>query len=55
MVTDPNTLFSHISPDTVYFTVLDLKHSLYYISKTTLHSPYLPSPGQTQTRINLNN
>ena len=54
MVTNPHTLFSHISPDTLYFMVLDLKDAFFTILYTTPHSPYLPSPGQAQTRIHLN-
>ena len=55
VVTNLYTLLSHIPPDTLYFTVLDLKMlSLLYLY-TTSHSPYLPLPGQTQPHINLNN
>ena len=55
MVTNPCTLFSHIPPDTLCFMVLDLKDAFFTIPLHHSSQPYLPSPGQAQTRIHLNN
>ena len=39
MVTNPYTLLSHIPPDTLYFTVLDLKDAFFTISTPLLTAP----------------
>ena len=53
-VTNPYALLSHIPlthPTSRYWTSEMLSWLYLY---TTPHSPYLPSPGRTQTHINLN-